>query len=343
MIKSSRLFMLSVLLFAANCAAQQVSTSQQPPQQPKPNDQAQFFQLATNGSIFVYGSGADPCAAPPPGTTLLPLGSGFVAGIEKSPRSSRSISRSRTLGSGFVAGIEKSGASKPGAWNGWKFLVTAKYVLANRADVTIRVNSEDGSKFVCKTITLELSGTKQNVVLAPDGVDLAAVALPEIPDCDPTVVSSSLLTDEAKMKEWNIGVGTEVLTIGYLYGFSGLQSNYPVAKFGRISLITEEPWYFNPESRLMEKGYVLDLSNAPGLSGAPVFTHGVEFETDPFRYRSLPPVLIGVVKGLMLVPVNGQLISQGIAVIEPGENLRALMVQIAAMLKAGGADVVEIS
>jgi hypothetical protein len=57
----------------------------------------------------------------------------------------------------------------------------------------------------------------------------------------------------------------------------------------------------------------------------------------------LPPVLIGVVKGLMLVPVNGQLISQGIAVIEPGENLRALMVQIAAMLKAGGADVVEIS
>jgi hypothetical protein len=157
------------------------------------------------------------------------------------------------------------------------------------------------------------------------------------------VVSSSLLTDEAKMKEWNIGVGTEVLTIGYLYGFSGLQSNYPVAKFGRISLITEEPWYFNPESRLMEKGYVLDLSNAPGLSGAPVFTHGVEFETDPFRYRSLPPVLIGVVKGLMLVPVNGQLISQGIAVIEPGENLRALMVQIAAMLKAGGADVVEIS
>ena len=318
MIKLASLFVLSVLLSAAGGISQQVSTSQQPPQKPKPSDQAQFFQLATNGSIFVYGSGVDPCAAPPPGTTLLPLGSGFVAGVEK------------------------SGLSAPGAWNGWKFLVTAKHVLANRADVTIRVNSKDGSKFVCQTITLEVSGSKQNIVLAPDGVDLAAVALPEIPDCDPTVVSSSLLIDEAKMEDWSIGVGTEVLTVGYLYGFSGLQSNYPVAKFGRISLITEESWYFNPESKLMEKGYVLDLSNAPGLSGAPVFTHGVEFETDPFRYRNLPPFLIGVVKGLMLVPVNGQMISQGIAVIEPGESLRALMVQVAATLKAGGADVIEI-
>jgi hypothetical protein len=115
-----------------------------------------------------------------------------------------------------------------------------------------------------------------------------------------------------------------------------------VAKFGHVSLVTNESWYFNPDSKLTEQGYVLDLSNAPGLSGAPVFAHGVEFETNPFRFRDLPPYLVGVVKGLMLAPVNGQMISQGIAVIEPGENLKALMRQITGALKAGGADVVEI-
>jgi hypothetical protein len=44
----------------------------------------------------------------------------------------------------------------------------------------------------------------------------------------------------------------------------------------------------------------------------------------------------------MLAPVNGQMISQGIAVIEPGANLKALMRQAASALKAAGADVVEI-
>ncbi len=94
----------------------------------------------------------------------------------------------------------------------------------------------------------------------------------------------------------------------------------------------------------MEQGYVLDLSNAPGLSGAPVLTHGIEFRSDPFQYRELPPYLVGVVKGLMLVPIGGgQVISQGIAVIEPGANLKALVVHIAAVLKTSGDDVEDIN
>jgi hypothetical protein len=274
---------------------------------------------ATNGAIFIYGPQLDPCAPLPKDKILLPLGSGFVTGIEK------------------------KGASTPQLWNGWKFLVTAKHVLANQNKIIIRVNASSSSKFVCKTIELQTQGQIQNVVLAPAGVDLEAVAMPDIPGADPTVITPALLIDEVKMKDWSVGVGTQVLTIGYLFGYSGQQENFPVAKFGHISITTDESWYFNPESKLVEQGYVLDLSNAPGLSGAPVYTYGVEVETNPFRYRELPPYLVGVVKGLMLAPVNGQMISQGIAVIEPGANLKALMGQIATMLKAGGAEVVEIN
>jgi hypothetical protein len=301
-----------------NPTPQQPLSPSQVPEKQSPSHNAEFFQKATNGSIFIYDSLYDPCATLPPNLTLLPLGSGFVTGVEK------------------------KGAFTPQSWTGWKFLITAKHVVANQNEIIIRVNAEKDSKLVCKTVKLEKQGKEQSVVFAPSGVDLVAIVLPQLEGSDPTVVPSPLLIDQAKMKEWSIGVGTQVLTIGYLFSYSGQKANFPVAKFGHISLMTDESWYFNPESKLMEQGYALDLSNAPGLSGSPVYTHGVEIETNPFRYRELPPYLVGVVKGLMLAPVNGQLIPQGIAVIEPGANLKALMRQIATMLKSEGADVVNV-
>jgi hypothetical protein len=318
---TTRQTLLCILLACASIRAQQAPPTQQPPQNQPPTRQSDFFQKATNGAIFIYRSkpAPDPCAPLPAGEILLPLGSGFLTGVEK------------------------AGVSTPQLWNGWKFLVTAKHVVAEQKEIVVRVNAQSESKFICKTIELATQGQFQNVVMAPAGVDLEAVVMPEISGADPTLIPASLLTDEAKMKEANLGVGTQVLTIGYLYGYSGQQANFPVAKFGHISITTEESWYLNPESKLMEQGYVLDLSNAPGLSGAPVFAYGVEFETNPFRYRELPPLLVGVVKGLMLAPANGQMISQGIAVIEPGENLKGLMREIATQLRAGGADVIPIN
>jgi hypothetical protein len=312
------IYVWSIPLWCAVVCAQQTPPEQ--PQKESTTPQSEFFQKATNGAIFIYRSkpAPDPCVPLPAGQTLLPLGSGFLTGVEK------------------------AGASTPQLWSGWKFLVTAKHVLVNQNEIIIRVNAQSASKFVCKTIQLETQGQIQNVVMAPAGIDLEAVVMPEISGADPTLIPASLLIDAAKMKEASLGVGTQVLTIGYLYGYSGQQENFPVAKFGHISITTEESWYFSPDSKLMEQGYVLDLSNAPGLSGAPVFAYGVEIETNPFRYRELPPFLVGVVKGLMLAPVNGQLISQGIAVIEPGENLKTLMQKIADQLKAEGADVVPI-
>src|SRR5580658_2300021 len=107
---------LSVLLSVASARAQQPSVPQ-PTQKELPNRQAEFFQKATNGSIFIYGPQVDPCAPLPEGRTLLPLGSGFVTGVEK------------------------RGASTPNSWSGWKFLVTAKHVLARQDEIIIRVNA----------------------------------------------------------------------------------------------------------------------------------------------------------------------------------------------------------
>jgi len=176
-------------------------------------------------------------------------------------------------------------------------------------------------------------------MIAADGVDLAALWLPDLDGADPTVVPASYLVDRAQLNASEIGLGTQVVTVGYLFGYSGLKANFPVMKFGHVAALTDEAWFFNRASHVPEQGYVVDLPNAPGLSGAPVFVYGMEFDVDPFRYRQLPPFVIGVVKDLLLAPAGGQVISQGVAVIEPGANVKALMKQIAAALKAGGRNV----
>jgi hypothetical protein len=321
---SSLVLWLTVLLAAStmneqqpapNQTAAQAPPARQTPQKEPQTHRADFFSKIGGTSIFIYGTEVDPCATLPLGTTLLPRGSGFVSGIEK------------------------KGASTPQMWNGWKFVVTAKHVVANQGEVILRVNADDKSKFICKRVKLHILGPEQNVLLADSGVDLAAVFLPEIEGYSSTVVPSAMLIDEEKMQEWSIGVGTEVLTVGYLFSYSGQKANYPVVKFGHISMISDEFWYFNDQSRLMEQGYVLDLSNAPGLSGSAVFAHGVEMEANPFRYRELPPYLVGVVKGLMLAPVGGTNISQGVAVIEPAFHVKELMRKVAIAVKNGGGDV----
>jgi hypothetical protein len=79
---------LSIVLWlslgAIAAAGQQTPAPQQPlvpskaPEKQSPSHNAEFFQKATNGSIFIYDNQHDPCAALPPNLTLLPLGSGFV-------------------------------------------------------------------------------------------------------------------------------------------------------------------------------------------------------------------------------------------------------------------------
>jgi hypothetical protein len=321
------LVMLAGLLVASAVNAQQPSPTP-PAQQPPPVEQSQqkieshkgkFFKSVGDNSIFIYSANTEPCGPLPPiGTILLPLGSGFVLQIPKK-------------------GSPPIGTTAA-PMQGWSFVFTAKHVIANQTAIIVRVNAQDHSKFICQKIELN-----QNVLAADDGVDLVAFYLPEIKGYLPATIPTNLLVNQKQIEEWSIGVGTEVVTVGYLFGYSGQKSNYPVAKFGHISMISDESWYRNPESHLMEQGYILDLSNVPGLSGSPVFTYGTEVEVNPIQFRELQPFLIGVVKGLMLAPAGDAKISEGVAVIEPGSHVKELMQKIALILKAQGGDVEPIN
>jgi hypothetical protein len=127
--------------------------------------------------------------------------------------------------------------------------------------------------------------------------------------------------------------------VGYLFGYSGQKQNFPITKFGKVSLITKEAWFLNSSSGRQEEAYLVELQNTPGLSGAPVMVYGLEIKLNPLRYRDLPPLVFGVVKGLRLAPTPGGAISQGVAAVEPGYRLKELIKSIAEQLRKDGKDV----
>jgi hypothetical protein len=111
-----------------------------------------------------------------------------------------------------------------------------------------------------------------------------------------------------------------------------------------VAIITEEPW-LPPDPKTgktaLEEGYVIEMQNVPGLSGAPVMLSSPQWSVDPpsgaIRARVIPPLLLGVVKDLLNSPAGG---SQGVAVIETGDRVRELLRSIADAYKAAGGPLV---
>lgn len=286
-----------------------------------------YVQEAAGSSVFIYAGDSKPCEDPPQGQQpLTPAGSGFFVGLR-----------------------DASVPVTPGKVVAWRFLVTAGHVLKERNSIVIRLNrASPASGFVCFPVILVRDGQSKTVytLKGEDAADVVAVEIPALPEADPVTFSASMLMDPEAMKKNDVKVGTNVFTVGYFLGYAGQKQNYPITKFGKISILTPERWYFNPDWQRNEEAYVVEMQNTPGLSGAPVITYGVEFHVSPFQYRELGPNVVGLVKGLTLAPVpvgqgNAVLIPQGAAGVEPAAHIKKLFQTIAAEYRKRGAQVAQ--
>jgi hypothetical protein len=235
-------------------------------------------------------------------------------------------------------GIAKKG-TPPGTWQGWKFLVTAEHVIGNRDAVILRLNRKDAVGFVCFRLDLLRRDDKRNVFSSskPE-VDLIAVSLPDIADSDPTVFDYSLTMSKQFMNKAEVQVGTEVYMIGYLFGYAGQKQNYPITRFGKVALLTEEQWYHSPRKKI-EQAYLVEMQSISGLSGAPVILQSSQIrvnEKGQLQHRLMPAFILGVNKGTLLSPLGG---TQGVAAIEPGYHLQDLLRSIADALVAASHEV----
>lgn len=267
--------------------------------------------------------------------TAIPGGSGFaqipIPGTIKKSVSflfAHDWQRIRA-GTAFYFSME---GEKPG------YLVTAKHVLVSPLtkqyfpNVCIRVNDSKGGSDL---IPIQLSGPRSSHVFVhkqPE-VDIAVIPPNDIPlspgknagDYEPpTTLGSSLLVTKDHFARGYVQEGDEVFFVGWFKHYYGAAKNYPIVRFGRLAMITDEkiPW-----SDEMVSLYLIEAHSTHGNSGAPVFFRpNLQREPGVFIPGRQGLYLAGILKGFFHEP-DQEASSQnaGIAAVVPGSQLREIL------------------
>lgn len=233
-------------------------------------------------------------------------------------------------GTGFFVGVK----SKDDHELMHAYLVTVKHVLQDKSgsyypSVFIRLNKKAGGAGM---IELALRGQNAVPIHMHEDPTVDLAVLPVLPSTDVyefKVLPDDMLTTKESFKEADIREGDEVFFTGLFTSFFGAQRNYPVARFGRVALVTEEkiPW-----KNVMLDLYLIECQSFGGNSGSPVFFYlGVTREPGSVIIGGTKLLLAGVMKGSFLdakevmiaetSPIALSLENVGIAAVVPSYKL----------------------
>jgi len=239
-------------------------------------------------------------------------------------------------GTGFFVGVNNP--SDPNSFS--VNLVTAKHVLYKPKTtifldkVFVRLNKKEGGSQI-DTIPLIAEGSNRNVFTHSDStVDI--VVIPFLPDqekFDFKFLPSNMITTKDAYKKLKIREGSDVFFTGLFTPYPGAERNYPVVRFGRVALVTDEQIEWQGE--LMDL-YLIEAGSYGGYTGSPVFFY-LGSDRNPGRLVVGTPVLklAGVMKGTFLdarelkfvetrkVPIAFS--SMGIAAVVPGFKLHEIL------------------
>ncbi|OQW34138.1 MAG: hypothetical protein A4C66_03850 [Nitrospira sp. HN-bin3] len=214
------------------------------------------------------------------------------------------------------------------------YLVTAKHVLLKDSEnyypkLCVKLNNTQGS---ADFIPIDLSGPNAARVFVhktdPD-IDLAVIPVSDIrpPLGQPIIghypgvsLSVSLLATKDHFSNGYIKEGDETLFTGWFMKYYGRTRNYPIVRFGRLALLTDEkiPW----NGRLLNL-YLIETHASPGVSGSPVFFRPSPWrEPRTFRLDTPTLLLAGVLKGYFGDESSN---NAGIAAVVPAFQLREIL------------------
>lgn len=192
--------------------------------------------------------------------------------------------------------------------NMYSYLVTAKHVLQKQdgsflSSILIRMNTIDSnSRFTY--VPLSLKGNNKNVYLHSDStVDIAVIPYtPPKNDYYFKLVGENFIRDKNSFKSLPIEEGTEVFFTGLFSPYVGEKRIYPIVRFGRISLITDEKVDWIGSKREM---MLVETSSFGGNSGSPVY-----FKIGDV-YKGFELILGGVLNGTYRDVAEIQIIQTG--------------------------------
>lgn len=192
-------------------------------------------------------------------------------------------------------------------------LVTAKHVISDPSNtlpynqIQITYNKKNSIKDSV-VVNLKIVGPSQNVYYHADSsVDLAVIPL--LLGLDSSDINFSFLPELFKSKEdfdtSYIKPGTNLFYTGMFSPYLGYNKNYPITRFGKVALITDEKIQFEryePKANLL----LAETTTFGGNSGSPVFAYGSDYKinsndsTDRINTKEQNHVaifLVGIMKG----------------------------------------------
>jgi hypothetical protein len=238
-------------------------------------------------------------------------------------------------GTGFFVGVKN-----PLNSNFHVYLVTAKHVLykTNTMDfvdtVFLRINRKEGG---CElgSIPIISEGEECNVFTHSDSsVDIVVIScLPDQEKYDFKFLTDDLITTKEAFKELKIREGSDVFFTGLFTPYMGSERNYPIVRFGRVALVTDEKIEW--QGKLMDL-YLIEAGSYGGNSGSPVFFYlGSDREPGSIVVGSPIFKLAGVMQGTFLEAYEIRVVetkevpiafsSMGIAAVVPGYKLHEIL------------------
>jgi hypothetical protein len=219
------------------------------------------------------------------------------------------VETSKPLGTGSLVFIPLKESE-----GGYLLLVTARHLLKpswaacgneDPTRVYLRLNTKTydststpkGIDFV--PVDLESSDAGPGVVVSSDDQVDAAIVLLNLNDfsAQQFLIAYVPVADFATEEEvGKLGTGDAVVSAG-LFSFLGERRNYPMFKFGEISIVTDEPFFtgcFAGSAPVAEKVWFLSINLPLGSSGSAIFYSPPRTEVGAGRDALHRAILIGV-------------------------------------------------
>jgi len=180
------------------------------------------------------------------------------------------------IGTGFFVGVpDKSDPNKA-----YVFLVTAKHVVIDTngkyyKEIYLRLNTKSGVSKE-ELIPMYIDGKPNFVIDSDKSIDI--VVIPTLPDPDRfdfKFIPENMIATKDIVASENIREGDDVFFTGLFVNYYGRNKNYPIFRFGKVALLTDERIYFD---KTLSYLYLLETTSFGGNSGSPVF-----FKLNPTR------------------------------------------------------------
>lgn len=177
-------------------------------------------------------------------------------------------------GTGFFVGVKIADGTLASG-----YLATAKHVLKDEQGhdlkkIYIRLNLKEGDP-VFALVNLFSNDISLVHTHRDPTVDLAVIPISlDEKTIDFKMIIDDLLTTKEAFNELKIGEGSDVFFVGLFTSFYGQHQNFPIARFGRVAMISGEkiPWQDRPSEPVQEADlYLLETQSYGGNSGSPVF------------------------------------------------------------------------